>query len=406
MKIDCLHPPRLKIFIIPYTLSYSNDISAQKVYRSYLHVEWNISGKNYTSSSISYSTNPVKLALSFQAYLHKPISQCINSLDTADLIRYLLSLRTKVDPGLLCAIDSLVNHFEFDNLGDFVSANQLVLTNSEKLAVMPPNWPAPAVTHQVWGLRDHSLTTELRRIKCLFDPLSLKLKAPSDPEFLYGYLDTVRQFFPEPVTLRVDFNNSLKDFDQLSCCLDILSLFNVACVEDPSPIIDNSIRQLFLDKHIKIMYDSSVLSVESLQNLLLFHQASDFQVNIKLNRIGGFTRALLIDDFAFKNGIETVLGCAEDIGQGMDNIIYLAHRLPSVREFEAFGWDRLRVNPSDLVPFSYGGGPIHNVPVNDLNGLHYDCNSIGTTHYDSFKHKQTFRRLIRVFLLAKLGSFF
>lgn len=130
----------------------------------------------------------------------------------------------------------------------------------------------------------------------------LKVKLGGTPDQEIERLSLVRQAAPHSI-LVVDANAAWTR-DQLKNYAPALGRYNYSLLEQPFAIgKDKTVREFNLD--VPICADESFQSLHHIDRIAASYDA----VNIKLDKCGGLTEALLIEKEARKRGLKVFIGC-------------------------------------------------------------------------------------------------
>ena len=331
--------PYIEVYVIPYEVKYS-DSKNIKTYRSLIKSTITCDEGVFNSSAIAYGGSPIKIMNDF-LYIKKLFSEYSENLETKSLLTALIGLYGKVESGLLCSFDTCINKIELkltkrlSSIEAFMKKEIWQPNNiSQKSAIKP-------VTHQIWcnGLeKEYKFLQDLIKL----NPKILKVKLPNRFDLAKESLKLIRQILGGNVYLRIDMNNSMqKDFYKFC---ELCNSYGVYAIEDGffRPSIDN--LKIMGHFNIRLILDSFLNSIESLETNYLYYEglANNIIINFKLNRIGGWTRAFLLENKCNKLKIDTLLGCAEEIGDAMQNICFAGYHMKSNIEIEGIGWHRLK----------------------------------------------------------------
>ncbi len=143
----------------------------------------------------------------------------------------------------------------------------------------------------------------------------LKIKLGGDGDA--SRIAAVRNAAPE-ARLVVDANEawSLDNFEVL---MQACANAGVELIEQPLPA-ENDMALLHLPRKIPICADESIHDLASLNNLVGKYDA----INIKLDKTGGLTGALVLAEAAQKSGFKIMVGCMVATSLAMAPAIYLA----------------------------------------------------------------------------------
>ena len=173
-----------------------------------------------------------------------------------------------------------------------------------------------------------------------------RIKAKIKPHADEQYLAMVREAVGADVSIMADANSaySLNDLDLLKR----LDAFNLMMIEQPLPC-DDLVRHAELQRHLNtpVCLDESIVSLERAEDMV--HLKSGRIINIKPARVGGFTEAKRIHDFASSHAIPVWCGGLLESGVGRAHNVALASlpnfSLPGDLSPSARYWDRDIVVP-------------------------------------------------------------
>ncbi len=148
-----------------------------------------------------------------------------------------------------------------------------------------------------------------------------KIKAKIKPGFDLPYIRAVREAYGDSVPLMVDANNaySLGDVEVLKA----LDAFDLIMIEQPLDW-DDLVRHAELQRQLAtpICLDESITRLERAQDMVTL--GSGRIINIKPGRVGGFTSAIQIHDFAQERNIPVWCGGMLESGIGRAYNVALA----------------------------------------------------------------------------------
>ncbi|MDR4499043.1 MAG: o-succinylbenzoate synthase [Candidatus Scalindua sp.] len=169
------------------------------------------------------------------------------------------------------------------------------------------------------GIQD-SLEQLLEKIKTEIDSGYRRIKIKIKPGWDYDIISRVRKQFPD-IPLSVDANSAytLSDIDLLKRFDD----FNLVMMEQPlsyDDIIDHS--QLQRQIQTPICLDEPITSVDNARKAI--QMKSGRIINLKLGRVGGFSEALKIHDYAYEHHIPVWCGGMLEAGIGRSHNIAMS----------------------------------------------------------------------------------
>ena len=138
--------------------------------------------------------------------------------------------------------------------------------------------------------------------KALYDAGATLLKVKLDDRLISERMVAIRSAVPS-ATLIVDANESWHP-EGLAARCQLLADLGVAMLEQPLPAAEDSQLENFIHP-LPICADESCHTRESLAGLTRRYD----MVNIKLDKTGGLTEALLLSEAAREQGFEVMLGC-------------------------------------------------------------------------------------------------
>lgn len=156
--------------------------------------------------------------------------------------------------------------------------------------------------------------------KALFDSGATLLKVKLDNHFISERMVAIRQAAPE-ATLIVDANESWRG-DGLAARCQLLADLNVAMLEQPLPVGEDEALENFIHP-LPICADESCHTREDLAVL----RGRYDMVNIKLDKSGGLTEALLLAAEAEAQGFGLMLGCMLCTSRAISAALPLAPRV-------------------------------------------------------------------------------
>ncbi|MFJ2973651.1 L-Ala-D/L-Glu epimerase [Kluyvera sp. NPDC087067] len=156
--------------------------------------------------------------------------------------------------------------------------------------------------------------------KALFDSGATLLKVKLDNHFISERMVAIRQAAPE-ATLIVDANESWRG-DGLAARCQLLADLNVAMLEQPLPVGEDEALENFIHP-LPICADESCHTREDLAVL----RGRYDMVNIKLDKSGGLTEALLLAAEAEAQGFGLMLGCMLCTSRAISAVLPLAPRV-------------------------------------------------------------------------------
>lgn len=143
----------------------------------------------------------------------------------------------------------------------------------------------------------------------------LKIKLGGDGDA--GRIEAVRNAAPK-ARLVVDANEAWSP-DNFETLMQACANAGVELIEQPLPA-DNDMALAHLPRLVPICADESVHDLASLKGLVGKYDA----INIKLDKTGGLTSALMLADAAQKSGFKIMVGCMVATSLAMAPAIYLA----------------------------------------------------------------------------------
>jgi len=169
------------------------------------------------------------------------------------------------------------------------------------------------------GIQD-SLEQLLEKIKTEIDSGYRRIKIKIKPGWDYDIVSRVRKRFPD-IPLSVDANSAytLSDVDLLKRFDD----FNLIMMEQPlsyDDIIDHSQLQREIDTPICL--DEPITSVDNARKAI--QMKSGRIINLKLGRVGGFSEALKIHEYAYEHNIPVWCGGMLEAGIGRSHNIAMS----------------------------------------------------------------------------------
>ena len=169
------------------------------------------------------------------------------------------------------------------------------------------------------GIQD-SLEQLLEKIKTEVDSGYRRIKIKIKPGWDYDIVSQVRKRFPD-IPLSVDANSAytLSDIDLLKRFDD----FNLVMMEQPlsyDDIVDHSQLQREIDTPICL--DEPITSVDNARKAI--QMKSGRIINLKLGRVGGFSEALKIHDYAYEHNIPVWCGGMLEAGIGRSHNIAMS----------------------------------------------------------------------------------
>jgi L-alanine-DL-glutamate epimerase-like enolase superfamily enzyme len=179
--------------------------------------------------------------------------------------------------------------------------------------------PAPVTTAYTLSLNTPQAMGEAARLSAHRPLLKIKLGSSSEDR---ERLMRVRENAPH-AKLIVDANEGWT-IDTLEPCLRACIEANVALIEQPVPagheaLLKNVERMIPM---IPLCADESVHDRASLMKIAPFYD----MINIKLDKTGGLTEALLLADEAHKLGLDIMIGCMVGTSLAMAPALLLASR--------------------------------------------------------------------------------
>ena len=135
----------------------------------------------------------------------------------------------------------------------------------------------------------------------------LKIKIGLDKDEDVERIKGVREAIGEDMIIRVDANQGYS----VETALEVLTLiepYNIEQVEQPVKWDDIwGLKEVKENSHIPITADEAVKTKED-ATVIIEHECAH-NINIKLMKCGGLTKALEINKIAGENGIPTMIGC-------------------------------------------------------------------------------------------------
>lgn len=180
--------------------------------------------------------------------------------------------------------------------------------------------------------------------KALFDSGATLLKVKLDNHFISERMVAIRQAAPE-ATLIVDANESWRG-DGLAARCQLLADLNVAMLEQPLPVGEDEALENFIHP-LPICADESCHTREDLAVL----RGRYDMVNIKLDKSGGLTEALLLAAEAEAQGFGLMLGCMLCTSRAISAALPLA---PRVRFADLDGPTWLAADAQPALSFTCG----------------------------------------------------
>lgn len=227
---------------------------------------------------------------------------------------------------------------------------------------------AVAITEQLFinEIADHRLIeTMLER-----GTRSFKVKIGANLDREIAQIKALRERCGPDAEIRVDANRGLTLDEALRAAKE-LSPVGVSVFEEPLQDV-NRLAEFRASTGCRVMLDESIRDATVLDRLANGQNRGVDGVNLKLARVGGLTGAVRLAKHCHELGLETAVGCAEDLGAGMAANLVLSGCLESAFETEGYGAPRVNVWSLDdgLMPFQspmqVPGGPGFGQPPVDV----------------------------------------
>jgi len=246
-----------------------------------------------------------------------------------------LVARLRGFPDVLSALDGALLDLEARQRGDSVA--RLLGASSSVVRI----------TEQIFAVDAEIGARELRAILAR-GVRRVKVKVVGRPSADVGLVAALREVAGDDVHLRVDANRAYVLETALAVAPQ-LAAFGVQVWEEPLRGPFSDVAAFRAETGNEVILDESVRSLADLEAALAA-RALDV-LNLKLNRLGGITAASAYRKRCSEAGVETVIGCAEDLGPAMAAILHAAAAW-GPRETEGLGWMRLGLDlasPSPVV---------------------------------------------------------
>lgn len=173
----------------------------------------------------------------------------------------------------------------------------------------------------------------------------VKVKVGRDVHHDVEYIKKLYSDFGDKLKFKLDVNETYNLKDAIHAAKEFKK-FGVILLEDPLPCgIWNDYAVLREESDIPIMVDGGITTPEELLDVIK-QEAIDV-LNIKLNRVGGITNALILQKICEENGVDISVGCAEDLGSSMAAILHLSSVIPNYSGTEGVGCYRLGFDIGD-----------------------------------------------------------
>lgn len=170
------------------------------------------------------------------------------------------------------------------------------------------------------------------------------LKIKLDANQVLEKVKAIRDACPN-VDLILDANESWQILD-LEVLLSALSNLNIKMIEQPLPAQNDDILSKF-NHPIDICADESFHGKEHLMQLKNKYE----MINIKLDKTGGLTEALEIEQLAIKNGFKIMLGCMVGSNLAMEAALPIANHAEII---DLDGGFLIKADYTDLIQYKDG----------------------------------------------------
>lgn len=145
--------------------------------------------------------------------------------------------------------------------------------------------------------------------------------------------------------VRVDANRGYRSVaDAVALCESLVAL-GIEWIEEPTAAVEDWLR-ISDETGIRVIGDESLAADADVERAL--ERRCVHGVNIKLARIGGPVQALRLVERCREVGVDTFVGCSEDLGSGMAAVLHVAAATTS-RQAEGWGAQRLGLEGADAV---------------------------------------------------------
>jgi L-alanine-DL-glutamate epimerase-like enolase superfamily enzyme len=167
----------------------------------------------------------------------------------------------------------------------------------------------------------------------------LKLKIGVNPAIDLETVRRVRAMVGPEMEIRVDANRAYS-LEEGAPLYSALADLGILALEEPLAGRNwAALRALRRRLGLPVILDENVLSLDDLDQAI--GEESIDILNIKLTRVGGISQALRYVAICQAHGVQTAVGCTEDLGIGMAAILHTAAALPVVHSVEGIGPLRL-----------------------------------------------------------------
>jgi len=150
---------------------------------------------------------------------------------------------------------------------------------------------------------------------------SLKIKVGADPVTDAELVRSVRDAVGPAVEIRCDVNQGY-DFEGALEFVQGVQNSGISILEQPVPAGDwDLIRAVAEVSPVPVFVDEGFHSLEDLKRIIT--QGMPLGINIKLQKVGGFSRALAMGSAAVEAGIPVMLGCYGETRMGIAAALHL-----------------------------------------------------------------------------------
>lgn len=195
-----------------------------------------------------------------------------------------------------------------------------------------------------------------------------KVKISGDTAIDKANLTAIRAVLPD-AKIRLDANNLWNNADKAISYLASLSAYFWA-VEEPTKVRDyDGLKKLAEHLHCRIILDESFLLLEDLDNI--HDTPKPFIPNIRISKMGGLLRSLIIAEECRKQDIKFIIGA--QVGETSiltRTALSLANAYPDtlIAQEGAYGTHLLEYDITDR-PIMFGKNGVVNADFNNKNGL-------------------------------------